>query len=109
MQSTQNRDTEALQLKIDELIRAVEDADDAVMALDEADEEELQAVRAKYLALANGDDPETAEVAAGATAKATTHVAAKVAAATNKEVTVAAASKATPRSPRRPRGRAPRR
>lgn len=55
MQSTQNRDTEALQLKIDELIRAVEDADDAVMALDEADEPELEAARAKYLALANGD------------------------------------------------------
>lgn len=53
MQSTQNRDTEALQLKIDELIRAIDAADDKVIGLDEAPEEELQAARAKYNAVAD--------------------------------------------------------
>lgn len=105
MQSTQNRDTEALQLKIDELIRAVAEADDTVIALDEAGEEELAAARAKYLALANGDDA----MAATQVAKATGRAAAKAAASQDKEVTVAAAAKATPRSPRRRGGRAPRR
>lgn len=55
MQSTQNRDTEALQLKIDELIRAIDAADDTVIGLDEAEDEELAAARVKYNALANGE------------------------------------------------------
>jgi len=54
MQSTQNRDTEALQLKIDELIRAIDAADDRVIGLDEAEEEELAAAREKYNAIADG-------------------------------------------------------
>jgi low affinity Fe/Cu permease len=69
MQSTQNRDTEALQLKIDELIRAVADADDSVMALDEAEEAELKAARERYAALANGEKAANGEEAAGAKAK----------------------------------------
>jgi low affinity Fe/Cu permease len=51
MQSTQNRDTEALQLKIDELIRAIETADDKVIGLDVAEDEELAKARAKYDAI----------------------------------------------------------
>lgn len=52
MQSTQNRDTEALQVKIDELIRAVHGADEKIMALDDAEEAELAAAHDKYRELA---------------------------------------------------------
>lgn len=52
MQSTQNRDTEALQLKIDELLRAVETADNRIIGLDDAGETELEATRQKYKAIA---------------------------------------------------------
>jgi low affinity Fe/Cu permease len=70
MQSTQNRDTEALQLKIDELIRAIDEADNSVIALDEAEEPELAAARANYLALANGEGTAAAnEAGAGAAAE----------------------------------------
>lgn len=47
MQSTQNRDTEALQRKMDELIRAVDGADDGVIGLEECEEEEMTAAREK--------------------------------------------------------------
>ena len=49
IQNTQNRDTEALQLKIDELICAIKDADDKVLDLEELDEKELDEIRAVYL------------------------------------------------------------
>lgn len=52
MQSTQNRDTEALQVKIDELIRAVHGADEKLMALDDAEEAEVTAAHDKYRELA---------------------------------------------------------
>ena len=56
MQSTQNRDTEALQLKIDELIRAVSNAEDRMIALDEATEEELAAERERFRKIAQRQD-----------------------------------------------------
>ena len=49
IQNTQNRDTEALQLKIDELICAVKDASDEVLDLEELDEKDLDEIRANYL------------------------------------------------------------
>lgn len=52
IQHTQNRDTEALQVKLDELIRAVEWADDALLDLEELEEEELTLLRQKYVSLA---------------------------------------------------------
>ena len=52
MQSTQNRDTEALQIKIDELIRATEGAHTALLDLEELEEQEFDQIRANYLALA---------------------------------------------------------
>jgi low affinity Fe/Cu permease len=52
IQHTQNRDTEALQVKLDELIRAVERADDALLDLEEMEEEELALLRQKYVGLA---------------------------------------------------------
>jgi low affinity Fe/Cu permease len=52
IQNTQNRDTEALQIKLDELIRAVKGAHDALLDLEELDEEELDLIRADYIKLA---------------------------------------------------------
>jgi low affinity Fe/Cu permease len=52
IQNTQNRDTEALQIKLDELIRAVKGARNEVIDLEELDEEELENVRQEYLRLA---------------------------------------------------------
>lgn len=52
IQNTQNRDTEALQIKIDELIRAVEGAHNALLDLEELDEHELDQIRAEYGKLA---------------------------------------------------------
>lgn len=52
IQNTQNRDTEALQIKLDELIRATESAHNALLGLEELDEEQLDRLRAKYIELA---------------------------------------------------------
>src|ERR671913_246769 len=45
IQNTQNRDTEALQIKLDELIRAVRGARNEVLDLEEMDEEQLNKIR----------------------------------------------------------------
>jgi low affinity Fe/Cu permease len=52
IQNTQNRDTEALQVKLDELIRAVEGAHNVLLDLEELDEEQLDRIRADYEKLA---------------------------------------------------------
>jgi low affinity Fe/Cu permease len=52
IQNTQNRDTEALQIKLDELIRAIESAHNALLDLEELDDEQLDSIRADYEALA---------------------------------------------------------
>jgi len=52
IQNTQNRDTEAMQVKLDELIRATKGAHNALLDLEELEEENLDAFRAKYEALA---------------------------------------------------------
>jgi low affinity Fe/Cu permease len=52
IQNTQNRDTEALQLKLDELIRAAKGARNEVIDLEEMDEKELQRIHQEYMALA---------------------------------------------------------
>jgi low affinity Fe/Cu permease len=52
IQNTQNRDTEALQIKLDELIRAVESAHNAMLDLEELDDDELDNIRKDYLDLA---------------------------------------------------------
>jgi low affinity Fe/Cu permease len=53
IQSTQNRDTEALQIKLDELIRATEGAHNALLDLEELSEKELDAIRENYERLAD--------------------------------------------------------
>ena len=52
IQNTQNRDTEAIQIKLDELIRAVETAHNALLDLEELDDDELDVIRKDYLELA---------------------------------------------------------
>jgi low affinity Fe/Cu permease len=52
IQSTQNRDTEAMQIKLDELIRATQGAHNALLDLEELEEAQLDAFRAKYQSLA---------------------------------------------------------
>ena len=52
IQNTQNRDTEALQIKLDELLRSVETAHTVLLDLEELDDEELELIRKDYLTLA---------------------------------------------------------
>jgi low affinity Fe/Cu permease len=52
IQSTQNRDTEAMQIKLDELIRITQGAHNALLDLEELDEAELEKFRDHYLMLA---------------------------------------------------------
>jgi low affinity Fe/Cu permease len=52
IQSTQNRDSEAMHLKLDELLRATRGASDALMDLEELEEKQLDELREKYREMA---------------------------------------------------------
>ncbi|MFT3815601.1 MAG: low affinity iron permease family protein [Acidovorax sp.] len=52
IQSTQNSDTEAMQIKLDELIRAIEPARNRMMSLEELEESELDELRREFNKLA---------------------------------------------------------
>lgn len=52
IQHTQNRDTDTLQMKLDELICAVEGANNALLDLEEMEEEELEMLHIHYAKLA---------------------------------------------------------
>ena len=52
IQNTQNRDTEAIHLKLDELIRATSGAHNVLLDLEELEQENLDLFKAKYSALA---------------------------------------------------------
>jgi low affinity Fe/Cu permease len=52
IQNTQNRDSEAMQLKLDELIRAVQGAHNALLDLEELTQADLDRLRARYEGLA---------------------------------------------------------
>ena len=52
IQNTQNRDGEALQLKLDELIRAVKGAKNSMLDLEELDQDQLDEIRERYENLA---------------------------------------------------------
>jgi low affinity Fe/Cu permease len=66
IQSAQNRKAEALQLKVDELIRAVHPARNALLDLEERTEEELGEIHEEYRKLAEHARPQ-----AGANGKPT--------------------------------------
>lgn len=61
IQSTQNRDTEAIQIKLDELIRATTGAHNALLDLEELEEEQLDAFRARYQMIAQSARRKTDE------------------------------------------------
>jgi low affinity Fe/Cu permease len=52
IQNTQNRDAEAMHVKLDELIRAIEGAHNALLDLEELEDEDLDRIRERYEALA---------------------------------------------------------
>jgi low affinity Fe/Cu permease len=52
IQNTQNRDSEALQVKLDEIIRAIDGAHNALLDLEDLEEDELDRIRVNYSTLA---------------------------------------------------------
>ncbi len=52
IQNSQNRDGKVIQLKLDELIRAIEGAENALINMEEMTEDELEATHAKFIKLA---------------------------------------------------------
>jgi low affinity Fe/Cu permease len=52
IQTTQNADTDAMQIKLDELIRALEPANNRMLALEELDEDTLADLRRQFDAMA---------------------------------------------------------
>ena len=54
IQNTQNRDMAAIQLKLDELIRATQGAHNALMDLEELEDRQIEAFRTRYERLAAG-------------------------------------------------------
>ncbi len=52
IQSTQNRDSEAIHVKLDELIRLQKGGHNALLDLEELEEEELDRIRAEYCRIA---------------------------------------------------------
>ena len=53
IQNTQNRDSEALQIKMDELIRATQGAHNALLDLEELEQDNLDEFRRRYQLLAS--------------------------------------------------------
>ena len=66
IQNTQNRDTEAMQIKLDELIRATAGANKALLDLEELELDQLDAFQARYEALARAARAEFARDGRGA-------------------------------------------
>ncbi|MEO7063526.1 MAG: low affinity iron permease family protein [Dokdonella sp.] len=62
IQNTQNRDSEAMHVKMDEVIRALEGAHNGLLDLEELDDEKLDKIRQRYQKLAK---KARAEVEAG--------------------------------------------
>lgn len=52
IQNTQNRDAKATQIKLDEIIRALEGAHNVLLDLENLSEEDLQRIRERYISIA---------------------------------------------------------
>jgi len=55
IQNSQNRDSEALQIKLDELIRVQKQANNSLLNLEDLSEEELDRIRKEYTDLAEAE------------------------------------------------------
>lgn len=53
IQASQNRDSEAIQVKLDELIRSIQGAQNQLLDLEELEEGEIERIRAQYRQLAS--------------------------------------------------------
>jgi low affinity Fe/Cu permease len=53
IQNSQNRDSEAIQVKLDELIRAIDGAQNRLLDLEELEESEIERLRKQYRQLAS--------------------------------------------------------
>lgn len=53
IQNSQNRDTKALHLKLDELIRATQDARDTLLSVEDMSEEDLRQQKEEFMKIAN--------------------------------------------------------
>jgi low affinity Fe/Cu permease len=57
IQNTQNRDSRAVQLKLDELIRAIDRANDQLIDIEEESDEQLDQLAASYRQLGGHQQP----------------------------------------------------
>ncbi|NVZ85337.1 MULTISPECIES: low affinity iron permease family protein [Pseudomonas] len=55
IQNTQNRDNDILHIKIDELLRATKDAQNAVLSLDGLDRKQLEKLRKEYKTMGDSE------------------------------------------------------
>ncbi|MDO7898163.1 low affinity iron permease family protein [Pseudomonas citrulli] len=55
IQNTQNRDTDILHLKVDELLRATKEAQNAMLGLESLDLKQLEALRKHYQGMGQGE------------------------------------------------------
>jgi low affinity Fe/Cu permease len=53
IQNSQNRESKAVQVKLDEIIRALEGAHNTMLNLEELDDKELETIHKRYVALAH--------------------------------------------------------
>jgi low affinity Fe/Cu permease len=70
IQNTQNRDALAMHLKLDEIIHAVETADDTLIRAEDETVEELEALKQKYEALSRQHDALASQVERKTSARA---------------------------------------
>src|SRR5919112_76605 len=66
IQNTQNRDAMAMHLKLDELIRSIEEADNAMIRAEDETDEELAVLKQKYEALCDEHEELKARITAPA-------------------------------------------
>ena len=72
IQNTQNRDNDVLHIKIDELLRATKEAQNAVIGLDRMTSKELRAIRKQYQHIGENGEVEVSVVDTTVSATAST-------------------------------------